>query len=259
MDALLLGWLVAALLQAALWGLAVRRRDAGLVDVGWAASLALLAPLHAALADGLPARRLLVGALGAVWGVRLTLHLVARLRPGTEDPRYAGLRARWGDRADRWFLPFFQAQALLAGGLALAFALAARSPRDALGAADLAGAALWLVAVLGEALADRQLARFRADPANAGRTCRAGLWGWSRHPNYFFEWLHWLAYVPLAWGGAGWYLAALPAAVVLLLVLTVTGIPPTEAQALRSRGEDYRRYQRTTSAFFPWPPRRGAA
>ena len=104
-------------------------------------------------------------------------------------------------------------------------------------------------------LADRQLSAFKADPANRGRTCRQGLWRWSRHPNYFFEWVHWLAYVPLAWGSSWWPATLLAPAIMLYLVTKVTGIPPTEAQSLRSRGEDYADYQRTTSAFFPWPPR----
>ena len=115
----------------------------------------------------------------------------------------------------------------------------------------------WVVAVGGEWLADRQLADFRADPANRGRTCREGLWGWSRHPNYFFEWLHWFAYLWLAVGSHLWWLALIGPVLMLLFLYRVSGIPWTEAQALRSRGEDYVRYQREVSAFLPLPPRRG--
>jgi steroid 5-alpha reductase family enzyme len=119
-----------------------------------------------------------------------------------------------------------------------------------------AAVATWLVAVGGEWLADRQLAAFRADPGNRGRTCRAGLWAWSRHPNYFFEWLHWFAYLWLAIGSRLWWLALTGPVVMLLFLYRVSGIPWTEAQSLRSRGEDYARYQREVSAFFPRPPRR---
>jgi steroid 5-alpha reductase family enzyme len=111
--------------------------------------------------------------------------------------------------------------------------------------------------VAGEALADRQLAAHRRDPANKGKTCRSGLWRYSRHPNYFFEFLHWFAYVFLAVGmGIGWIAASLIGpAVMLVFLYRVTGIPYTEAQALRSRGEDYAEYQRTTSPFLPLPPK----
>jgi steroid 5-alpha reductase family enzyme len=115
------------------------------------------------------------------------------------------------------------------------------------------------VAFAGESLADRQLSRFRQDPRNRGRVCRDGLWRYSRHPNYFFEWLHWWAYVALAAGSPLWWIAVAGVAMMLLFLTRVTGIPPTEAQALRSRGEAYREYQRTTSAFFPWPPRTAGA
>jgi steroid 5-alpha reductase family enzyme len=112
--------------------------------------------------------------------------------------------------------------------------------------------------VAGEYLADHQLARFRADPANGGRTCRSGLWRYSRHPNYFFEWLHWFTYVALAAGSRLAWVALSGPLVMYVFLRWVSGIPFTEAQALRTRGEDYRDYQRRTSMLFPWPPRRTA-
>ena len=120
-----------------------------------------------------------------------------------------------------------------------------------------AAIAVWLVAVGGEWLADRQLAAFRAAPANRGQVCRDGLWAWSRHPNYFFEWLHWFAYVLLAANGGAWAWSLLGPVVMLAFLYRVSGIPWTEANALRSRPEAYARYQREVSPFIPWPPRRG--
>jgi len=116
---------------------------------------------------------------------------------------------------------------------------------------------------LGKGVARAESARYvvawRADPANRGRTCRRGLWAWSRHPNYFFEWLHWWTY-PLLAVGAPWAAATLFApAFMLFFLFKVTGIPATEARALVTRGDDYRRYQREVSMFVPWPPRRRAA
>jgi steroid 5-alpha reductase family enzyme len=194
--------------------------------------------------------------MGGAWSCRLAAHLYFdRVRGKPEDGRYAALRATWGARADRNFFWFFQAQGLLDITLSLPFVALCSRPAP-LGAADGVGAAIWFVAVSGETAADRQLAAFRADPANKGKVCRRGLWSWSRHPNYFFEWLHWLAYAAMA--PADWRVWLSPA-LMLYFLLRVTGIPATEAQAVKSRGEDYRDYQRTTSMFVPWFPKRSAA
>ncbi len=252
---LITGWLIASAFFAALWAVQRRTRDASLVDVGWAASLGFLALLCAAALPGDPGRRALIAAMGASWSARLAWHLYNdRVRGKSEDGRYAALRASWGADADRNFFWFFQAQGALAALLALPFAALALRPGE-LGPLDAAGAALWLVSVMGESAADATLGRFRADPANRGKTCREGLWRYSRHPNYFFEWTHWLAYALMAPGD--WQVWLSPA-LMLYFLLRVTGIPATEEQALRSRGEDYRRYQRETSMFFPWFPRRAA-
>jgi steroid 5-alpha reductase family enzyme len=121
---------------------------------------------------------------------------------------------------------------------------------------DFAGIALWAVGIVGVTLSDHQLAVFKTRPENRGKTCRAGLWRYSRHPNYFFEWLHWCSYVPLVISAPGGWLAVLVPLVLLYFFFFVTGIPPTEAQALASRGEEYRSYQRSTSVFVPWFPKK---
>jgi steroid 5-alpha reductase family enzyme len=248
-----LGWLVAAAMMHLLWLLQKRTRNAGIVDVGWTLGLGILPVLYALLSEGLPERRALVATLAALWSFRLALHLwLQRVRGREEEGRYVALRAGWGAAADRNFWIFFQAQGLLDALLSIPMLLAMRSPRGALDLADGAALLLWIVAVGGEALADRQLARFKARPGSRGTTCREGLWRFSRHPNYFFEWLHWFVYVAAS-AFDPWTLAG--PAVMLFLMLRVTGIPPTEAQALRSR-PDYADYQRTTSAFFPWFPKR---
>ena len=254
-TAVLVSWAGAALLMGALWLRSLRTSDAGIVDVGWSAGLGLAAIFHAAVGDGDPLRRALVGALGALWGFRLALHIAVRSRGHDEDPRYRVLRERWGARADARMLLVFQAQAVLVALLALSFLVVARTPRPALGWPEAAGVALWAIAVGGEWLADRQLARFKADPGNRGRTCRAGLWRWSRHPNYFFEWIHWLAYVPLAWGSAWWPLTLLAPALMYVLLTRVTGLPTEERRSPESRADDSRRYQRSTHASLTAPPR----
>jgi steroid 5-alpha reductase family enzyme len=254
----LAGWAAVAVAQLALWWQQRRSGDASIVDVGWSAALVALAAWYAIAGDGLGERRLLVGAMGAVWGGRLAWYLGRRLRRARarhgEDGRYQALRARWGAAAQRNFFLFFQVQAAWSVLFSIPFLIAMGAARPALGWQDLLGVALWAIGVAGESVADAQLARFRADPANAGRTCRVGLWRASRHPNYFFEWIGWWGYVAIAWGAPHGWVALLGPIVMLLFLVRFTGIPYTEAQALRSRGDDYRAYQRTTSAFVPWFP-----
>ncbi|MEZ0230249.1 MAG: DUF1295 domain-containing protein [Planctomycetota bacterium] len=249
-------WGIAAALMAVLWGVQRATRDAGVVDVGWAAGLGLLAAFHALRAAEAPlARRLLVGGLAGTWALRLAVHLLRdRVIGKSEDGRYATLRASWGERAQPYFFLFFQAQALLDALLSVPFQVALATPREP-GVLDGIAVVVFLVAVSGESLADHTLARFRRRAESKGKTCREGLWSWSRHPNYFFEWLHWWTYPLLAWGAPWWGLTLGAPALMLFFLLRVTGIPATEAQALKSRGDDYRDYQRTTSAFVPWPPR----
>lgn len=244
--------------MAGAWLVQLRTRDAGIVDVMWSALLGAAAVFAALSGQGDVERRVLVGVLGGVWGARLALHLLTdRVLKGPEDGRYQMMREKFGAKVQPVFLAFFQAQAVLVVMLCGPFLLAARAETGGLHWPDYAAAGLWLVGIAGESIADRQLKRFKADAGNRGRVCDIGLWRYSRHPNYFFEWLMWCAYAGLAVQAPLGWLAALAPAFMLLLVLKVTGIPPTEARALRSRPEAYREYQRTTSAFVPWFPRRG--
>jgi steroid 5-alpha reductase family enzyme len=240
------------LLQLALWSVQLRTRNAATVDVGWTVLVAGGAAGAAVVGGGDPARRLVVAGLAVFWALRLAAHLVRDrvLARAPEDGRYRTLRERWGGAAPRNFLVLYLAQVPVAGLFVVPLAAAMRG-----GAPDVwtgAGLAVWLIAAAGEWIADRQLARFRSDPGNRGAVCRAGLWRVSRHPNYFFEWLHWWAYVLI---GHAQVLTLLGPAAMLLFLFRITGIPYTERQALRSRGDAYRVYQRTTSAFIPWPPR----
>jgi steroid 5-alpha reductase family enzyme len=251
---LLGGWLGAAVLMTVLWLVQRRTGNAAIVDVGWAASLGLMGVIYGLCGPGNGLTRTAVAVITGLWGVRLAWHLLRdRVLGQPEEGRYLELRRSWQERFQPKLFGFYQAQALLAAVLSLPFALAVTRPEP--NWLDLVAVALWVFGLMWEATADRQLARFKQDPANLGRVCRDGLWRYSRHPNYFGEWLIWLAFaLPALPAPAGW-LGLLSPALMLLFILKITGIPPTEAQALRSRGEEYRRYQRTTSAFVPWRPR----
>jgi steroid 5-alpha reductase family enzyme len=260
---LLAFWALAAVMMVALFAHATRVRNAAWVDVGWTLSFALGVAgwfvLWPRAARGAWPLAIMVGA----WSVRLAVHLARdRVIGRPEEGRYATLRARWGrgGGAGRAFFVFFQAQALLAAVLALAIVVPfVAAPLDgARGGLRWIAAGLFAVALAGEAIADAQLAAWKRDPGHRGRVCDVGLWRYSRHPNYFFEWLVWMAYLLYSLAYPGGAIAIVGPTVMLLSIWKVTGIPATEAQAVRSRGEAYRRYQRTTSAFFPWPPRSGS-
>jgi steroid 5-alpha reductase family enzyme len=208
--------------------------------------------------SGHPHRRILLAILIGLWGFRLTVHLWKRLSREGEDGRYESYRREKGQKAaDRFYLIFFQMQAVFALIFASPILVASYTPAPStLGLLDSIGVAIWIFALCGESLADLQLERFRSVSNNKGEVCRVGLWSWSRHPNYFFEWLHWFAYVLIGWHGAWGYLTLIGPVAMLLFLFRFTGIPITEKQALRSRGEKYRKYQQEVSAFFPYPPRK---
>ncbi len=228
-------------------------RNAAIVDLIWTLGVGGLAVFYAVQSDGWSGRRWLVAVLAGTWALRLGLHLARRLRAEPEDGRYARMRVELGSKFDGWILVVFLAQAALATVLSTAMLIPCLAQEQGFGVRDGLAVLLWAGALGGESLADAQLRIWRRAPENKGRTCRFGLWRYSRHPNYFFEWLHWLSYpilaIGLTYGWAAWFAPAL----MLWLVLKVTGIPITERHALASRGEDYREYQRTTNAFVPGP------
>ncbi|MGE3175802.1 MAG: DUF1295 domain-containing protein [Planctomycetota bacterium] len=256
----LLGLGAATALMLALWLRQLRTRDATSVDVAWTFGIGALALTFAATGSGSPAARVLAAAIAVVWSGRLGMHLVRdRLRPGAgEDGRYRALRQRLGPRAAVHFVWVYLLQGLLVAVFATPFLVLASHPGDGLTAVQGLGLAVFAGGLWLEHAADRRLAAHRRDPRNRGRTCRAGPWRYSRHPNYFGEWLAWcgiaLLCAPTPLAAYAWPVPVL----LFVLVRFVSGVPFAEQQALRSRGDDYRAYMAVTNAFFPWPPRRPA-
>lgn len=249
-----------SILMMAAWVVQQRTGNSGWVDTIWTFSVGLVGAGAALLpveAGGLNARQWLVAAFVGAWSLRLGVHVAVRTAGISDDPRYAAFAKEWGAGAPWRMFLFLQNQAL--GSIPLVFAIfvAAHVPSAGLRMQDYLGTAVLLLGILGEAAADAQLKGFRERPGNQGQVCDIGLWRWSRHPNYFFEWLGWLAYPVIAispdypWG---WATLLAPALMYWILV-HVTGIPPLETQMLKSRGERYRAYQSRTSIFFPLPPR----
>ena len=251
---LLVGAAITLGLMFLLWLVQARTSNAGWGDVGWAFSFAFTAAWYAWSSGGDLHRRIAVSALAGLWSARLGLYLLVRLMGDhEEDGRYRFYRTSWGSNIQAKFLAFFLAQGAFEFVFSLPFLAVARNAAAFPHPLEFATIALLAVAVIGEAISDAQLRAWKSNPANKGKTCRAGLWSISRHPNYFFQWLSWVGWAcaASAAGGAGWFGWLAPAGM-LFLLLKVSGIPPTEAQSVRSRGDDYRKYQREVSAFFPW-------
>ncbi|CAL75024.1 conserved hypothetical protein; putative membrane protein [Bradyrhizobium sp. ORS 278] len=259
LQALLALSLALSLLMAGAWVVQQRTGNSGWVDTIWTFSVGLVGAVGAIWpVDGASpnTRQWLVAVLVAIWALRLGSHVAMRSRGIDDDPRYAEFARQWGEAAPRRMFVFLQQQAW--GGIPLVFAMfvAAHAPAPELRLQDYLGILVLFIGIAGEGLADAQLKAFRTDPANKGKVCDIGLWRWSRHPNYFFEWMCWLAYPVIALSlDNPWGLASLLAPLLMYYILVhVTGIPPLEEQMLRSRGDRYRAYQARTSAFFPLPP-----
>jgi steroid 5-alpha reductase family enzyme len=245
------------LAMAGAWLAQQRSGKSGWADVTWSFGLGIAGACLALAPLGdtpNPMRQGLVASLALIWALRLGGHILARTRGGGEDPRYLQLAREWGTSFRQRLFWFLQLQAVCALFLALSVLLAGHSPGP-MRWTDIAGFLLLAVAILGEGIADAQLTRFRTNSANDKRVCDEGLWAFSRHPNYFFQWLGWLAYPLIAFdpGGGfpwGWMALSGPAFMYWLLV-HVSGLPPLEAHMLRSRGKAYRAYQARVSGFFP--------
>lgn len=256
------GGLVALVLlvavMAAAAAIAERTRRSGFIDGLWSLATGMAALVLIGATAGATPRALLIGLLIAIWSVRLGGHLLTRTLASTaDDPRYARLRQDWGADAPRRLFVFLQMQAVAGWLLAVAAAAAATRPGD-LGWQDGVGAVVALLAFAGESLADRTLRNFRA--RKGGPVCDVGLWGWSRHPNYFFEWLFWVGIAVVGLGvaapGARDILVLIAPAEMYWLLVKVSGIPPLERHMVESRGVAYRDYQARVSPFFLWPPKR---
>lgn len=258
---LLIAWSALSVMFAALFWLARRINNYGIVDIAWSYAFGLLALFYAWASHGWMARRALITTIAVLWSARLGTHLARRImrHHPTEDGRYQQLRRDWSENFSMKMFGFFQLQAASVVVLGAAFLLAARNPAPNFHFLEIAAVILWIFAWCSEAVADWQLAAFNRRPENGRKVCEVGLWRYSRHPNYFFEWMIWVAFAVFALPSPFGWLGIVGPVSILWLLLRVTGIPMTEAQSLRSRGDDYRRYQSSTSAFLPLPRKRLAA
>lgn len=244
-----------SLAMIAAWAIQRKTGASGWIDTIWSFAVGLGGVAAIGFADGAPERRIAAFLVIAIWSMRLGSHIGSRTKGGGEDPRYAKLVEEWGAKASLRLFQFLQIQALAGFILVLAVYLSASNISAFPTVLDVSGIIIALIALIGEAVSDRQLAQFRKTPEAKTEVCEDGLWRYSRHPNYFFEWLFWCSWPLMALTGPSpfaWAALLAPALMYWLLV-HASGIPPLEQHMLRSRGEKFRSLQRRVNAFFPGP------
>jgi steroid 5-alpha reductase family enzyme len=227
-----------------------------IVDTIWTAGLGISALVYHTVAGLESVRSWAVLLVIFLWSFRLSFHLFRdRVFTGHEDPRYKALAEYWAAKSARNFYFLFLAQIIFIALFLFPVSIAMQNPQPVWTWTDTLAVLIGISAMLGEWIADRQLAFFRANPKNKGGVCKDRLWRYSRHPNYFFEWLHWFAYLAFAVGSSSVGFALVGPIAMFIFLRFLTGVPYAEMSSLKSRGEAYRQYQSSTNAFFPWIPR----
>lgn len=256
-DLLTVLWMSAMVLLGAvtlLWLLSIAIRNSGIADIFWSTGFVLVAWTAFLAGDGVDTRRLLLVILTSLWGARLTAYLAWRNLGKDEDHRYAAMRTRWGGKWWWWsYLQVFLLQGALIWVVSLPIQAASIAATPNLGWMAVVGSAAWLIGVLFEGIGDLQLARFKADPDNKGKVMDRGLWRYTRHPNYFGNFLIWWGIWIVAAEAGVWWTVVGPI-VMSVLLLRVSGVAMLE-RTITERRPAYAEYIRTTSAFFPRPPK----
>ncbi len=251
--------IVTMIIMMATWFLSLKIDNYGIVDAVWSLSFILHGGLFFYFSDGNTVRSCLVFLMLGLWSMRLGFFLTKRIASHhpIEDARYQNLRTEYGINYKWRFFLFFMLQALSVSILTLPFIFVFKNSSSEISIVEKIGILVWIISLVGESLADHQMNQFKKlskiNP-QIGRTCNIGLWRYSRHPNYFFESNIWWGFF-LIMAGSGAFWGIYTAFIILFLLLKVTGVPPSEEQALKSRGDEYRAYQRQTSVFIPWRPR----
>jgi steroid 5-alpha reductase family enzyme len=247
----LISWAVVAVIMFLVWLWALKIKNNGVVDIFWAFNFLVIAIIIWFLASGYPARKNMVCTLAALWSLRLGSYLLMRVGSHleVEEGRYKQLRQEWNNTK---FFFFFQMQAFSNVMLSIPFFIIASNTNPQIHTLEYIGASLWLFCIIGEGIADWELQHFKKQAENKGKVCQYGLWNYSRHPNYFFQFSIWVSVFLFALPSPYGWLSIICPLSIGYLIFKVTGIPMTEEQAVRSKGEAYKEYQRTTSAFVPW-------
>lgn len=236
------------------WLYAVKIENFSIIDCAWSAGFGIHALLFLNFSGGYRPRKILAFAMLGLWSFRLAYYLTRRIAKHhpIEDTRYQSLRKHYGAGYKISFLKFFMFQAVSISALTLPFIFVFNNTSENIALIEHIAILSFCIFLACESLADWQLNNFKSKPENKNLVCNVGLWKYSRHPNYFFESCIWLSFYLLALGTAQMWWAFYAPVTILLLLLKVTGVPPSEQQSLKTRGDAYREYQKKTSVFVPW-------
>ncbi len=248
-----------AVLMVGTWLLSLPLRNASIVDIVWGLGFVVVAWVSYLVGDGVEARRLLLAVMVSVWGLRLAGYLLWRNAGKGEDFRYQAMRRKAGSSfAVKSLITVFALQGVIMWVVSLPVQVASvpDSP-ESIGVLGIAGVAVWAVGLFFEATGDWQLARFKADPANAGQVMDRGLWRYTRHPNYFGDFCVWWGiWLVAAATGIG-VVAVVGPLVMSVFLMRVSGVPMLE-RTIGKRRPGYEDYVRRTNSFFPGPPKAAA-
>lgn len=247
----LISFAAVSIIMTAVYLWALKIKNNGIVDIFWAFNFLVIAVITFFLANGYETRKVIVLCLASLWSLRLGTYLLIRVggHLKEEEGRYKALRAEWSNAK---FFGFYQMQALSNVFLSIPFFVTSLNPDPQLHMLEFTGATLWFLSIIGEGISDWQLMHFKNNPANKGKVCQYGLWNYSRHPNYFFQLMIWVSVFIFSISSPYGWLSLLCPLSIGFLIFKVTGIPMTEEQAIRSKGDAYRKYQASTSPFIPW-------
>jgi len=234
------------------WLYFIFNKNGALLDLTWAAGFLIVAITSFTSCEGTLFRKFILLILAALWSIRLGCYFLKRYLKKEEDGRYKALKDSFGAYSDVKFLGLFLMQAVLITIVSWPFVLICSNTSPQLSSFEWCSVALFLIAFGGEVLADRQLVQFKEKPENKFKVCQEGLWGYSRHPNYFFEWLVWVAFFLLAIDAPLGITAIISPLLMWHLLVNVSGVKRTEEHALMTKGDEYVRYQGRTNMFFPW-------
>ena len=256
--AVLLATLMAtAVMMVLVWLLSLAKRDVSIVDIFWGLGFVLIAHVACRVGGGYSGRKLLVTSVVTLWGLRLAVYLLWRNWGQEEDYRYRAMRKRHGERFGLVSLYMvFGLQGALMWVISLPLQVAQISPVPArLTWLEAVATLLWAVGLLFESVGDWQLARFKAEAANAGKVMNRGLWAYTRHPNYFGDALVWWAFFLIALATPWGVWTIISPLLMTFMLMRVSGVALLERKLAKTR-PDYEAYRRQTNAFLPWFPRR---
>ena len=258
----IMGWNLAAVVIMMIigWFISLRYQNVTVVDSLWGFGFVLIVWITFFLSEGFAGRKTLIAVLVTVWGMRLSFYLSKRNWGAGEDSRYGEWRKKSGERF--WIVSLckvFLLQAIFMWVIALVLQFGQLSPTpDYFVWLDILGVFIWIIGFLFETVGDWQLARFKADPVNKGRVMDRGMWAYSRHPNYFGEFLIWWGFFLITLSTPNSWWTVISPLIITAVLLKMTGIPLTEATSVKTR-PGYNDYIKRTSAFVPWFPRKEAS